>query len=45
VALSIRNKLLEIMNTIFEKGMYLAIFRETQIKPLRNKDDKNERCN
>ena len=38
----IRNKLLKIMNTTFEKGEVPSDFRETLIKPLYKKLDKSE---
>ena len=38
----VRNKLLKIMNMIFEKGDVPNDFRETLIKPLYKKGDKSE---
>ena len=41
----VRNKLLKIMNMIFEKGEAPNDFRKTLIKPLYKKGDKSECCN
>ena len=38
----VRNKLLKIMNIIFEKGEISNDFRKTTIKPLYKKDDRSE---
>jgi hypothetical protein len=38
----VRNKLLKIMNMIFEKGEVSRNFRKTLIKPLNKKGDKSE---
>ena len=38
----VRNKLLKIMNMIFEKGEEPNDFRKTLVKPLYKKDDKSE---
>ena len=38
----VRNKLLKIMNIIFEKGEVPSVFRKILIKPLYKKGDKNE---
>ena len=40
--LEVRNKLLKIMNMVFEKGEVPNDFRETLIKPLYQKGDKSE---
>ena len=41
----VRNKLLKILNMIFEKGEVPKDFRITLIKPLNKKGDKSEFCN
>ena len=41
----VRNKILKIMNKIFEKGEVPNDFRKTLIKPLYKKGDKSECCN
>ena len=41
----VRNKLLKIMNTIFEKGEVSNDFRKTLIKPLYKKGDTSKCCN
>ena len=38
----VKNKLLKIMNMIFEKGDLPSDFRKPLIKPLHKKGDKNE---
>ena len=45
VVLRLENKLLKIINMIFEKGEVPNDFIKTLIKPLYKKGDKSECCN